>query len=285
MSNDKILIKGGRIIDPASNTDRIGDLLLADGKVAQIDKNIPDIDGQTIDADGTIVCPGLIDIHVHLREPGDEEAETIATGSAAAVAGGFTSIACMPNTDPALDDEAAIDFIYQQASRSANCNIYPIGAITKGREGQELAEIGQMVRSGAVAFSDDGKGIADTAIMFRALQYLLMFDKTIMQHCEDPHIAGDGVMNSGETATRLGLPGINHIAEELMIQRDLTLVKETGARYHVCHISTTRSVELVREAKTAGLPVTTEVCPHHLVLTEEACTSYDPTFKMNPPLR
>jgi dihydroorotase len=271
MSNDKILIKGGRIIDPANKTDRIGDLLLAGGKVAQIDKNISNIDGEIIEADGMIVSPGLIDIHVHLREPGDEEAETIATGSAAAVAGGFTSIACMPNTNPALDDDAAIDFIYQKASRSAMCNIYPIGALTKGREGKELAEIGQMVRSGAVAFSDDGKGIADTALMFRALQYLLMFDKTIMQHCEDPHIAGNGVMNSGATATRLGLPGINHMAEELMIQRDLTLVKEMGARYHVCHISTVRSVELVREAKAAGLPVTAEVCPHHLVLTEEAC--------------
>ncbi|UCD27429.1 MAG: dihydroorotase, partial [Planctomycetota bacterium] len=165
------------------------------------------------------------------------------------------------------------------------CNVYPIGAVTKERKGLELAEMGQMVRAGAVAFSDDGKGVASTGGMFRALQYVLMFDKTIMQHCEDPDIAAGGVMNGGETATRLGLPGINHIAEELMIQRDLTLVRETGARYHVCHISTARAVEMIREAKAVGLPVTAEVCPHHLVLTEEACTTYDSNLKMNPPLR
>jgi len=285
MNSEKILIKGGRIIDPASKTDRIGDLLVTDSKVARIDKNISEPDAQVIQAADTIVCPGLIDIHVHLREPGDEDEETIATGTAAAVAGGFTSLACMPNTNPTLDDEAAIEFVFHQASRSALCNIYPIGAVTKSREGAELAEMGQMVRSGAAAFSDDGNGVASTGVMFRALQYVRMFDKPIMQHCEDLDISAGGVMNGGETATRLGLPGINHIAEELMIHRDLTLVREIGAKYHVCHISTARSVELVREAKDAGLPVTAEVTPHHLVLTEEACTAYHPNFKMNPPLR
>jgi len=285
MMNDKILIKNGRIIDPASKTDCVGDLLLADGKVVQIGQDIDDTEARVIEAQNMIVCPGLIDIHVHLREPGDEEEETIETGSAAAVAGGFTSITCMPNTNPALDDEAAIEFVHQQASRADLCHIYPIGAVTKGRLGDELAEMGQMVRAGAVAFSDDGTGIADSDIMLCALQYVLMFDKPIMQHCEDSNIAAGGVMNAGATAVRLGLPGINHIAEELMIQRDLTLVRETRAKYHVCHITTARSVELIREAKAAGLPVTAEVCPHHLILTEEACTSYDSNFKMNPPLR
>jgi dihydroorotase len=281
----KILIRGGRVIDPASGLDQITDLLLADGKVNQIGPRLGSAGAEIIDASGLLVTPGLIDIPVHLREPGDEDEETIASGSAAAVAGGFTSIACMPNTQPALDDEAAIEFIYRQASRANLCNVYPVGAVTKGRQGSELAEMGQMVRAGAVGFSDDGVGIAGTGIMFRALQYVRMFDKPILQHCEDHEMAAGGVMNGGETATRLGLPGINPIAEELMIQRDLALVKQTGSRYHVCHISTAGSVDLVRRAKAAGLPVTAEVCPHHLLLNEEACINYDTNYKMNPPLR
>jgi len=285
MTSGKTLIKGGRIIDPANGIDAVGDLLLAGGAVARVGGEITDFDAETVDATGLIVCPGLIDIHVHFREPGDENAETIASGSAAATAGGFTSVACMPNTRPALDDEATIDFVYRQAARAAQCNVYPIGAITKGRQGEELAEIGQMVRAGAMGFSDDGTGVAKTDGMYRALQYVLMFDKPILQHCEDPDIARGGVMNGGATATRLGLPGISPIAEELMLERDLTLVRETGARYHVCHVSTRRAVELIRQAKAAGLPVTAEVCPHHLLLTEEACTDYDTHFKVNPPLR
>jgi len=285
MTSGKILIKGGRIIDPGNGIDKVGDVLLASGAVARVGGEITDFDAEAIDATGLIVCPGLIDIHVHFREPGDENAETIASGSSAAVAGGFTSVACMPNTRPALDDETAIDFVYRQAARAEQCNVYPIGAITKGREGEELAEIGQMVRAGAMGFSDDGAGVAKTGGMYRALQYVVMFDKPILQHCEDPDIARDGVMNGGATATQLGLPGISAIAEELMLERDLTLVRETGARYHVCHVSTRRAVELVRQAKAAGLPVTAEVCPHHLLLTEEACTTYDTHFKVNPPLR
>ena len=285
MARQRILITGGRIIDPASNVDRVADLLLADGKVERNDANITDSDAQVIDAQGLIVCPGLIDIHVHFREPGDEDEETVASGSAAAVAGGFTSVACMPNTRPALDDESAIEFIYRQASRVNLCNVYPIGAVTKGRAGNELAEMGQMVRAGAVGFSDDGVGVASTGVMLRALQYVRMFDKPIIQHCEDPDLALGGVMNGGAMATRLGLPGIDPIAEELMIQRDVTLVKDTGARYHVCHISTAGAVEQVRRAKADGLLVTTEVCPHHLLLTDAECATYDPNFKMNPPLR
>lgn len=285
MSDGKLLIKGGRVIDPAAGLDRTADVLLAGGKVAGIDSELSDPDAQVIDARGLIVCPGLIDIHVHFREPGDEDEETIATGSAAAVAGGFTSVACMPNTKPVLDDEAAIEFVYHQARRANLCNVYPVGAITKGREGTELAEMGQMIRAGAVGFSDDGAGIARTAVMLRALQYVRMFDVPLLQHCEDPDMSAGGVMNSGVTAVRLGLPGMNPIAEELMIQRDLTLVRATGSRYHVSHISTARGVELVRRAKAAGLPVTSEVCPHHLLLTEEACATYDTNYKMNPPLR
>lgn len=285
MGTASILIRGGRVIDPSCGRDDIADLLIADGKIAQVGGAIRAADARVIDAKGLIVSPGLIDIHVHLREPGDEGEETIATGSAAAVAGGFTSIACMPNTRPALDDEASIEFVYRQASRAALCNVYPVGAVTKGREGKELAEMGQMVRAGAVGFSDDGVGIASTGVMFRALQYLRMFDKPIIQHCEDHELAAGGVMNGGATAVRLGLPGINPIAEEMMIQRDLSLVRQTSSRYHVCHISTAGAVRLVRGAKAEGLPVTTEVCPHHLLLTDEACATYDTNYKMNPPLR
>lgn len=285
MANGKILIKGGRVIDPASKRDGSFDVLLSDGKVALVEERIRDTEAQVIEAEGSLVTPGLIDIHVHLREPGNEDEETIATGSAAAVAGGFTSIACMPNTRPALDDESAIEFVHRQAQDADLCNVYIIGAVTKGREGKELAEMGQMVRSGAVAFSDDGDGVANSRVMLRALEYVSMFDKPILQHCEDPTIAEGGAMNGGPTSVRLGLPGISPIAEELMIQRDLTLVRQTAARYHVCHISTARAVELVRQAKADGLRVTTEVCPHHLLLTDEACGTYDSNLKMNPPLR
>lgn len=285
MTSDRLLIKGGRVIDPAGKVDRTADVLMAEGKIARIDHDIADPGAKLIDAKGLIVCPGLIDIHVHFREPGDEDEETIESGSAAAVAGGFTSVACMPNTHPALDDEAAIEFVRHEARRAGLCNVYPIGAITKNREGVELAEIGQMIRAGAVAFSDDGAGVAKTAVMLRALQYVRMFGTPILQHCEDPDMTSGGVMNTGVTAVRLGLPGMNSIGEELMIQRDLTLVRATGSRYHVCHISTARGVEHVRQAKAAGLPVTTEVCPHHLLLTEEACATYDTNYKMNPPLR
>ncbi len=285
MAEKKILIQGGRIVDPANNVDQSGDILLENGKVAAIDKKVSAKGAQVINAKNKIVCPGLIDIHVHFREPGGENEETIATGSAAAVAGGFTSVACMPNTNPALDDEASIEFVYRHARRANLCNVYTIGAATKGRQGKELAEIGQMVRAGAVGFSDDGDGIASTAVMLRVLEYLCMFDKPLLQHPEDPDVTAGGVMNRGTTATRLGMPGINPIGEELMIQRDLTLVKETAGRYHVCHVSTESSVELIRQAKKAYMPVTAEVTPHHLLLTEENCETFDTNFKMNPPLR
>ena len=284
MQTPSTLIKNGRVIDPSQSLDKTTDVLIADGVIRMVGRATGMAD-RIIDARGLIVCPGLIDMHVHLREPGNDDAETIATGTAAAVAGGFTSVACMPNTDPPLDTEAGIEFVYRQAARANQCNVYPIGAITKGRKGKELAEIGQMVRARAVAFSDDGCGVADPQMMFRALQYLSMFDKPLIQHCEDPSLAAGGCMNAGPTATRLGLPGLPGTAEILMIQRDILLAESAGAAYHVAHISVVGAVELVRQAKTKRLPVTTEVCPHHLLLTDEACGSYDTHFKMNPPLR
>jgi len=280
-----LIIKNGRVIDPAAGRDEVADLTIADGRIAAIGQSPAAGGAEVIDAAGQIVCPGLIDMHVHLREPGNEDAETIASGCAAAVAGGYTSIACMPNTTPAVDNEAMIEFVYRQAARAGLCHVYPIGAITKGREGKELAEMGQMIRAGAVAFSDDGRGVANAAVMMRAMQYARMFGKPLIEHCEDPHLAEGGCMNAGLTATRLGLPGIPAVAEETMIQRDLLLAQNTGCRYHVAHVSTAGGVELIREGKKRGVSVTTEVCPHHLLLTDECVATYDTNYKVNPPLR
>jgi dihydroorotase len=280
-----ILIRGGRVIDPSQEIDEVTDLAIAGGRVAALGRAAPRSADQIIDARGLIVVPGLIDMHVHLREPGQEERETIATGTAAAVAGGFTAVACMPNTDPPLDSDAEIEFVLRQAARTARCRVHPVGAITKGRKGRELAEIGLMLRAGAVAFSDDGHGVQDAGVCLRAMQYVSMFDRLFIQHCEDRSLAGRGCMNAGAVATRLGLPGIPAIAESVMVQRDLALARQTTVRYHVAHISTAAAVELVRQAKAGGQRVSTEVCPHHLLLTDEACAGYDANFKMNPPLR
>ncbi len=279
-----LLIRSGRVIDPASGRDETADVLIAGGRVRQVGR-VTDAAALVIDADGLIVCPGLIDMHVHLREPGNEDEETIESGTAAAVAGGFTTVACMPNTHPPLDNEAAIEFIFRQAARAAHCNVLPIGALTKGRAGKELAEIGQMVRAGAVAFSDDGCGVANPAVMLRAMQYVAMFGKPVIQHCEDADLAAGGCMHSGLTSVRLGLPGIPALAEEVMVQRDILLARQAGARYHVAHISTAGAVQMVREARQRGIGITAEVTPHHLLLTEESCGNYDTHFKVNPPLR
>ncbi len=283
MAKKDLIIKGGRVIDPSQGLDEVADVVIRDGKIAEIGQAKGG--GEMIEAAGRIVCPGLIDMHVHLREPGDEDAETIASGCAAAAAGGFTSIASMPNTSPAVDNEAMIEFVLRQAARADLCNVHPVGAITKGRKGKELAEIGQMVRAGAVAFSDDGGGVNNSSVMFRAMQYVEMFDRPIIQHCEDADLVGSGCMNAGVTSTRLGLAGMTSLAEEVMIQRDLLMAQATGVRYHVAHISTARGVQLVREAKARGAAVTTEVCPHHLLLTDHCVETYDTNFKMNPPLR
>ncbi len=289
MASVGLRIRNGRVIDPSTGLDQVADVELSDGKIKSVTpagggKPAPALPND-IDATGMIVCPGLIDIHVHLREPGNEDEETIASGSAAAVAGGFTSIACMPNTQPAIDNEAMVEFVLRQAARCGLCNVYPIGAITKSRAGKELAEMGHMVRAGAVAFTDDGCGVANSNTMLRAMQYAKMFNVPLIQHCEDPDLAAGGCMNAGVTATRLGLPGITPLAEEVMLQRDILLAESTGATYHAAHISTAGAVQMIRDAKRRGVRVTAEVCPHHLLLTEEAVENYDTNYKMNPPLR
>jgi dihydroorotase len=287
-----ILITNGRVIDPANDLDEKTDLLLAHGKVERLaNVSRPDAgDGLTvIDASGCIVCPGLIDVHVHFREPGQEEKETIATGAASAVNGGFTTVCCMPNTKPALDDDGRVEFVFHQSRRANLANVYPVGAITKGREGKELAEIGLMSQAGAVGFTDDGVAVASAAVMNKAMQYIAMTGKVIMQHCEDPEL-GRGVMNAGALATKLGLAGWPRVAEELIIQRDilLNMSQNIGVRYHVQHISSGGSVELVRRARRdlfGQAHITAEAAPHHLLLTEESCATYDTNYKMNPPLR
>ncbi len=278
-----LLIKNGTILDPSRKLETRADLLVRDGKIARIGENLDNAD-RVIDAAGCYVTPGLIDIHVHFREPGEEEEETIASGSAAAVAGGFTTVCCMPNTKPALDNEAQIEFVLREGQRVNLANVYPVGAITKGREGKELAEIGSMHQRGAVAFSDDGVGVADASVMRKALQYAKMFDTVLMQHCEEPTLGG-GAMHGGAVSTLLGLPGTPAEAEQLMIARDLLLNRTIGCRYHVQHLSTAWSVELIRRGKRDGQQVTAEVAPHHLLLTDECCRTYDTNYKMNPPLR
>jgi dihydroorotase len=278
-----ILIRGGRVIDPASGLDEVTDVAVAKGRVARIGK----VRGQsrrTLDAAGKIVCPGLIDLHVHCREPGHEEEETIATASAAAVAGGFTTILAMPNTHPPQDDERAVQYVLQRGLAAGKARVLPIGCITKGREGKELAEMGMMLQAGAVAFSDDGDGVASTAVMHRALQYAAMLGAPLMQHCQDPD-QGGGVMNSGAVAVRLGLAGTPASGEQIMLRRDLELVEHTNGRYHVLHVTSRGSVELIRQAKAESLPVSAEATPHHLLLTDAACGTFDTNYKVSPPLR
>jgi dihydroorotase len=278
-----LLIQNGTIVDPSQRLERKVDLLLRDGHVSAVGANLGKAD-KVIDATGCYVTPGLIDIHVHFREPGDEEEETIATGAMAAVAGGFTTVCCMPNTKPPLDNEGQVEFVRRESERVKLANVWPIGAITKGREGKELAEMGSMHARGAIAFSDDGVGVGDPSVMRKALQYAKMFDAVLMQHCEEPTL-GQGAMHAGVVSTELGLPGIPAEAEQLMIARDLLLNRTINCRYHVQHISTAWSVELIRRAKLDGQNVTAEVAPHHLLLTDEACRGYDTNYKMNPPLR
>ncbi len=286
MKTDQLLITNGMVLDPGRKKPEKLEVLIANGTIQAVGTGLKATAPRAtiLDAKGCYVAPGLIDIHVHLREPGQEHKETIATGSAAAAAGGFTTICCMPNTTPALDTDTQIEFVLTQSARAALCRVLPFGAITKGREGRELAELRLMHEAGAVGFSDDGCGVASAAVMIKALQYVKMFDGLISQHCEEPTLSG-GAMNSGATALRLGLNGIPAVAEELMIARDLLLNQRIMARYHIQHISTAGAVDLVRRAKDAGQSVTAEVAPHHLLLTDTFCDTYDTNFKMNPPLR
>jgi dihydroorotase len=280
-----LCVRNGRVIDPSQGLDQVTDLWLRGDRVAGAGPQ-PDVRAdRTIDASGKIVCPGLIDMHVHLREPGREEDETIATGTAAALAGGVTSVACMPNTEPAIDSQADAEFVCLQAKRAGNANVFPIGAITKGRKGEELAEIGGLVAGGAVAFTDDGSPVVSAEIMRRAMEYCRMFDKAVLSHSEDLDLTRGGVMNEGFESMRLGLRGMPAAAEEVMVYREIALAELTGARVHILHVSTAGSVELIRRGKERGVRVTGEACPHHFTLTDKCLRTFDSNFKMAPPLR
>ena len=289
MTARALLLRGGRLVDPSQNLDDIGDLLLSNGVVEAIGK-VGDVrrDGdelETIDCAGRIVAPGFIDVHCHLREPGREEVETIATGARAAAAGGFTAVCAMPNTDPVTDNQAAVGFILSQSKRAGGSRVYPIGAISIGQMGETLAEFGEMIGAGAVAVSDDGKPVASAQLMRTALEYARGFGIPVADHCEEPTLAKGGAMNEGLMSARLGLRGIPAEAEEIMAIRDILLARLTGGHIHLCHMSTKGSVELIRWGKERNINVTAEVCPHHLSLTEESVAGYNTNAKMNPPLR
>jgi dihydroorotase len=278
-------ITNGRVIDPSQGIDQVTDLWLRGDHVLGLGPHPSAQADRTLDATGKIVCPGLIDMHVHLREPGREEDETIATGTAAALAGGVTSVACMPNTEPATDSQAAAEFICLQAKRAGNANVFPVGAITKQRKGAELAEIGGLVEGGAVAFTDDGSPVVSAEIMRRAMEYCRMFDKAVLSHSEDLDLTRGGVMHEGFESTRLGLRGMPACAEEVMVFREIALAELTGARVHILHVSTAGSVELIRRGKQRSVRVTGEACPHHFTLTDKCLRTFDSNFKMAPPLR
>ena len=279
-----LLLRGGRVVDPSQGIDRIDDVLVRDGLVVAIGPAETGAD-EMIDATGLIVAPGLVDMHVHLREPGREEDETIETGTRAAIAGGFTSVACIPNTEPPVDTQATVEFIHQKAMRADTCNVFVVGCVSRNREGKELADIGQLVEAGAVAFSDDGAPVYDAELMRRALEYCGMFDKPILAHEEVLELSRGGVMNEGLVSLMLGLAGMPAAAEDVMIGRDTVLAESTGGRLHVMHVSTAGGVGLVRMAKARGVRVTAEACPHHFTLTDETLRGFDSNYKMSPPLR
>ncbi len=281
-----LLLKGGRLVDPSSGLDGVGDVLVRDGKIESVGGSIaPPPDATVVECAGQVVSPGFIDVHAHLREPGREDVETIATGARSAAAGGFTAVCAMPNTDPVTDNQAAVGFVLKQGKAANAARVYPIGAISIGERGEQLAEFGEMVGAGAIAVSDDGKPVVSAQLMRTALEYARTFGIPVADHCEDPTLAEGGAMNEGLVSARLGLKGIPSEAEEIMAIRDILLARRTGGHVHLCHMSTRGSVELIRWGKDRNIRVTAEVCPHHLSLTEAEVEGYNTHAKMNPPLR
>jgi dihydroorotase len=280
------LLKNGRVVDPVNGVDGELDILIRDGLVARVGRGLP-AEGVPVREvpRGCIVCPGLIDMHVHLREPGQEHKETVATGTASAVAGGFTAVACMPNTDPVNDSASVTRLILERAAEARLARVYPIGAVTRGSRGEHLAELGELRAAGCVAVSDDGRPVATALLMRRAMEYAGMFGMPVIDHCEDPSLKGDGVAHEGFHASRLGLRGIPGAAEEIMVDRDVVLAGVTGGHVHIAHMSTRGSLRSVRAGKARSIRVTCEVTPHHFTLTDEALEGYDTNVKMNPPLR
>ncbi len=281
----KILIKRGHVIDPVNKTDGPLDIFIENGVIIKTGNNLKVQADEVIDAKDKIVAPGLIDLHVHLRQPGREDEETILTGSRAAVKGGFTSICCMPNSTPACDSKAVVQFILEEARKNSLCNVHPIGAITKRREGKELSEIAELKDSGCVAVSDDGDSVPEAALMRRALEYSSAFDIPVFSHCEEKTLVEGGVMNEGFVSTVLGLRGMSNKSESIIVQRDIELAQYAKAKIHICHVSARESVEAIRAAKKNGVNVTAEATPHHIALTDECCKTYDTNTKVNPPLR
>ena len=285
-SSDALLIRGGRLIDPRHNFDGVCDVLLSNGRVEKVGPALSAPPGSRVmPAEGLVVAPGLVDMHVHLREPGGEAKETIATGTRAAASGGVTSVVSMPNTDPPMDNVADIQFVIGRAAQEGVVRVFPTGTISKGRQGEELSEIGAMARVGCVAITDDGSPVMNSQLMRRAMEYSRIFNLVVIEHAEDVHLAADGVMNEGPLAVRLGLKGIPRQAEYAFVARDIALAELTQGRLHIAHVSCKESVELLRQAKAKGMPVTAEATPHHFTLTEEAVAEYKAAAKVNPPLR
>lgn len=280
-----IILKGGHVVDPASNIDSESDVLIKGDKVAQVGKGIKANGAKPVDCKGKLVFPGLIDMHVHLRQPGREDEETFLTGSRAALKGGFTSALCMANTNPVIDNKGMVEYIYSESAKIGLINIYPVAAVTKGLEGKELTEIGQIAEAGAKALSDDGKPVMNAEILRRALEYAKMFGLPVISHCEDINLSRNGVMNEGFVSTKLGLKGIPRASEIVMVMRDIELMQLSAAKLHIAHVSTKESVEAVREAKKRGVKVTCETCPHYFTLTEDSVLGFNTNAKVNPPLR